>query len=289
MLFDDLTRQLYSTDASVFQIQPLGVVVPQDEDDVQALVRYAGEHQLSLIARGAGTGLAGEALGAGLIVDLSKHFRRIRRDRRGHGARAAGVVLRDLQRGWPWLAGASLPTRPWPNALWAACWPPTPRARASPPRLHARPRGPAAPGPGQRRRRRGRPPFPLAQRGSRARPAAGRHLLAGHPARPARRLDPPAPAAHRVQPLRLRTFRGAHGRRRTDAAVPQPQSSVLCRGFAALLVGSEGTLALFTEATLRTIPLPAGRAVVLLGFASVEAALRAAQPDPAEPAPPPAS
>ena len=44
-----------------------------------------------------------------------------------------------------------------------------------------------------------------------------------------------------------------------------------------LLVGSEGTLALFTEATLRTIPLPASRAVVLLGFARLESALRAAR------------
>src|SRR5262249_39842453 len=46
---------------------------------------------------------------------------------------------------------------------------------------------------------------------------------------------------------------------------------------ARLLVGTEGTLALFTEATLRTIPLPAGRALVLLGFASLDAAVRAAQ------------
>ena len=45
LLFDDLSRTLYSTDASIFQVQPLGVVVPRDEEDVQALVRYAAEHR----------------------------------------------------------------------------------------------------------------------------------------------------------------------------------------------------------------------------------------------------
>src|SRR6516225_4930559 len=77
LLFDDLSRALYSTDASIFQVQPAGVVVPRDEEDVQALVRYAAEHHLALIPRGAGTGLAGEALGNGLVVDLSRHFRSI--------------------------------------------------------------------------------------------------------------------------------------------------------------------------------------------------------------------
>src|SRR6202030_3629875 len=77
LLFDDLSRALYSTDASIFQVKPLGIVVPRDEDDVCALVRYAAEHQIPLIARGTGSGVAGESLGAGLIVDLSRHFRSI--------------------------------------------------------------------------------------------------------------------------------------------------------------------------------------------------------------------
>jgi len=77
VLFDDLSRGLYSTDASIFQVQPAGVVVPRDEEDVQALVRYAAEHGVSLVPRGAGTGLAGEALGPGIVVDLSRHFRSI--------------------------------------------------------------------------------------------------------------------------------------------------------------------------------------------------------------------
>src|ERR1700730_8498613 len=77
ILFDDLARALYSTDASIFQVQPLGVAVPRDEEDVQALVRYAHANDVPLIARGAGTGVAGESLGPGLIIDLSRHFRQI--------------------------------------------------------------------------------------------------------------------------------------------------------------------------------------------------------------------
>jgi FAD/FMN-containing dehydrogenase/Fe-S oxidoreductase len=75
--FDDVTRRLYSTDASIFQVKPAGVVLPRDEADLARLVTYAYEQGIALIARGAGTGLAGESLGTGLIVDLSKHFRQI--------------------------------------------------------------------------------------------------------------------------------------------------------------------------------------------------------------------
>src|SRR5438105_4380807 len=77
LLFDELSCVLYSSDASLFEVEPLGVVVPRDEDDVRALVRFAGENGLALVPRGAGTGLAGEALGPGIIVDLSVHFREI--------------------------------------------------------------------------------------------------------------------------------------------------------------------------------------------------------------------
>ncbi len=77
ILFDDIARLLYSTDASIFQVKPAGVVLPRDEEDVCRLVRYAQEQGIALIARGAGTGLAGESLGAGLVVDLSRHLRQI--------------------------------------------------------------------------------------------------------------------------------------------------------------------------------------------------------------------
>ncbi|MGF1581108.1 MAG: anaerobic glycerol-3-phosphate dehydrogenase subunit C [Gemmataceae bacterium] len=75
--FDSVSRMLYSTDASVLQVQPAGIVFPRDEDDVQRLVRYASDNDVPLVPRGAGTGVSGESLGEGLIVDLSKHFRKI--------------------------------------------------------------------------------------------------------------------------------------------------------------------------------------------------------------------
>src|SRR5262249_2046309 len=96
LLFDDLSRVLYSTDASIFQVQPLGVVVPRDEEDVQDLVRYAAANGVPLVARGAGSGLAGEALGDGLVVDLSRDFREIVEIGTGQVLVQPGVVLREL-------------------------------------------------------------------------------------------------------------------------------------------------------------------------------------------------
>src|SRR5262249_39926400 len=96
LFFDDLTRALYSTDASIFQVQPLGVVVPRDEEDVQSLVRYAAEHKIPLIPRGAGSGVAGESLGAGLVVDLSPHFRSILEIGSDTVCVQPGVVYREL-------------------------------------------------------------------------------------------------------------------------------------------------------------------------------------------------
>src|SRR5712692_7342923 len=96
VLFDDLNRALYSTDASLFQIEPLGVVAPADEADVQTVVKFAAERQLPLIPRGAGTGMAGEALGDGLILDLSRHFREIIEIGPDWVRVQPGVVLRTL-------------------------------------------------------------------------------------------------------------------------------------------------------------------------------------------------
>ncbi len=74
---DEPTRGLYATDASPFEVVPVAVAVPADEADLRELVKYAHETGLPLVPRGGGTGLAGEALGPGLVVDLSVNFRRI--------------------------------------------------------------------------------------------------------------------------------------------------------------------------------------------------------------------
>ena len=74
---DDLMLQLYSSDASIYQIKPLAVVRPLHTQDVVACVQYANEHHISVHARGSGSGLAGESLGSGIIIDFAHSMRRI--------------------------------------------------------------------------------------------------------------------------------------------------------------------------------------------------------------------
>ncbi|GHB33814.1 FAD-binding and (Fe-S)-binding domain-containing protein [Mongoliitalea lutea] len=72
--FDSLSKTLYATDASVYREIPLAVAFPKSEKDIQLLIAFAKEHQTSLIPRTAGTSLAGQCVGNGIVVDVSKHF-----------------------------------------------------------------------------------------------------------------------------------------------------------------------------------------------------------------------
>ncbi len=75
--FDSYSRMLYSTDASQYQIQPLGVVIPRTADDVQAAVELAARHGVPLLPRGGGSSLAGQCVGPGLVIDTTKYMDRI--------------------------------------------------------------------------------------------------------------------------------------------------------------------------------------------------------------------
>ena len=75
--FDRVSRALYSTDASVYQIEPLGVVVVRSRQDVIRTVEIARRHRASITARGGGTSQAGQAIGPGLQLDTSKYFNRV--------------------------------------------------------------------------------------------------------------------------------------------------------------------------------------------------------------------
>lgn len=75
--FDNTQRWLYSTDASIYQEMPLGVLVPQNPDDLDVALELAQRYESSLTPRGGGTSLGGQAVGAGLQVDLGKYFNRI--------------------------------------------------------------------------------------------------------------------------------------------------------------------------------------------------------------------
>lgn len=70
-------RMAYATDASVYQELPLAVAIPTCKDDLLTLIRYADEHQITLIPRTAGTSLAGQVVGSGIVVDVSKYFNKV--------------------------------------------------------------------------------------------------------------------------------------------------------------------------------------------------------------------
>jgi FAD/FMN-containing dehydrogenase/Fe-S oxidoreductase len=263
LLFDDLSRTLYSTDASIFEVKPAGVVVPRDEDDVRALVRYAGEHQVPLVPRGAGTGVAGEALGSGLVVDLSRHFRSI------------VAVGADTVRAQPGVTARALAVRLAGEGRRFAPDPSNGECTVGG-MLATNASGPRA----------------FRHGYTRDHVAALRVVLdsadAADVARRSRWPSPEAPHgrlddivssvvtllqqnATLIQATRPRTRFDRCGYLLHD--VLDADHLDLAR----LLVGSEGTLALFTEATLRTVPLPGGRALALLGFPSLDAALRASR------------
>jgi FAD/FMN-containing dehydrogenase/Fe-S oxidoreductase len=256
--FDALTRGLYSTDASPFQIAPLLVAVPEDAADVAAIVRYCFEHNLPVIPRGAGTGVAGESLGPAVVLDLSVKLRGI------------GEVTADTVTVEPGVTCAAL------NAALAKHgrrFAPDPASSAT-----------------------------CTLGGMIATNASGgnafRHgytwdhvstleVVLDDGAAASVSRDPKGSVPERATQLskavtdllathadliakhRPRTPFNRCGYILHDILTPDGPD------LAKLLVGSEGTLGIVTAATLRTVPLPGGTCLTLLGFPTVDAALRA--------------
>ena len=77
MRFDRFSRLLYSTDASIYQIEPLGVLIPRSHDDVAAAVSLANRYEVPLLSRGGGTSISGQTVGAAVVIDYSKHMNKI--------------------------------------------------------------------------------------------------------------------------------------------------------------------------------------------------------------------
>src|SRR4029450_2224588 len=96
--FDNLTRQLYSTDASIYQIHPVGAAFPKTAEQASLVIHATADAGLSITPRGAGTSLVGNAIGEGLIVDFSRYNRQITDlDLEKRSVRVgAGVVLDQL-------------------------------------------------------------------------------------------------------------------------------------------------------------------------------------------------
>ena len=77
VLSDRTSLGLYATDASVYQIEPVVIVLPKDTDDVQAAIKIAGDHNVTILPRGGGTSLAGQTVGKSMILDFSKYMNHV--------------------------------------------------------------------------------------------------------------------------------------------------------------------------------------------------------------------
>lgn len=259
LLFETIDRAPYALDASLYEIDPLGAVCPRSEADVIQVVRYAAENRIPLHARGGGAGLAGGALGPGLVIDFARHLHRVLEIRDESVVVQPGVVVDRL------------------NERLA------PLGR----RLGPDPGGPESATIGG----------VIAENGAGAR-SIRYGTMADHieslrvvfahgetaELRPCRWSSDAngfdesrdEPFAERLS-RKLGTLLNYHAdaiarhwptcpRNRAGYAL----AAALQRGtldLVRLIAGSEGTLAIVSEATLRTVPIPAAQAVVLLPFA----------------------
>jgi FAD/FMN-containing dehydrogenase/Fe-S oxidoreductase len=77
IFFDNASKAMYATDASAYREYPLAVVYPKNNEDIQRVIDFAQKHKIGIIPRAAGTSLAGQVVGSGIVVDISKYLNRI--------------------------------------------------------------------------------------------------------------------------------------------------------------------------------------------------------------------
>ncbi|MFV0446603.1 MAG: FAD-linked oxidase C-terminal domain-containing protein [Planctomycetaceae bacterium] len=268
--FDRVARAMYATDASLYQIAPVGVAFPRHADDVVSLARYAEEANLPLVPRGAGTGLAGSALGGGLVVDFSRWMTAIEALTDETVRVQPGVVRDELNRALRPL-GRYFPPDPSNTAVTTVGGMLGVDAAGS----HAIRVGSTrdhvvnieAVLVGGERCTLGDEPIPGSGAAWGASPQDSelkRNLIS----RLAHLLRENRDLIQARQPSLIRNCAGYYLRSvLTEARLNMPR----------LLVGSEGTLALFTAATLHTSPLPPHRGVGLLLFGRLESAINVVQ------------
>jgi FAD/FMN-containing dehydrogenase/Fe-S oxidoreductase len=263
LLLDELSCALYATDASLFRVVPAAVVRPRHEGDVRTIVRYAAEHQVPLIARGAGTNTAGACLGPGVVLDFSRFM---------HDIVEVGTDHVRVQPGVPW---ERLAARLQGDGRRVAAEPASSPTSTLGGMAAVNSSGPR-----------------MAHHGSTSDHLLDcRVILDNGDAVDLRRLP------HQLSDDFPDRVRGLHratvGLLERHAAVitaEQPQVSIDRCGYRLhgtltaesldyprLLSGSEGTLGLFTELTLRTLPLAGARGAVLFGCPDLDTALRAAR------------
>jgi FAD/FMN-containing dehydrogenase/Fe-S oxidoreductase len=250
---DDVTVQQYATDASIFEVKPLGVVRPVDHEDVVAVVNYARANQIPLIARGCGSGLAGEALGHGLIIDFSVAMNQVIAVGRETVTVQPGLVLASLN-GELLKYGRAVATDPSNRSFGTVGGAIARDACGS----HWHDHGSAGD----------------QLLGLRLVLADGETIHLGQTAtesssesRSAKLLlqSQVLGCRQRIEPfLQANPFQVRPAGYRLHRIEPTGEIDLL-----PLLVGSEGTLALMTEITLRTVPIPNHRGVVLLFFSKM--------------------
>lgn len=261
--FDHVAREIYSTDGSIYQIQPLGVAFPRNRDDVVTLARYAHDNELTLIPRGAGSGVAGGAIGSGLVVDFSRHMTAIEQIDETTVRVQAGVVRDQLNRALK-STGRYFAPDPASTAVTTVGGMLAVDAAGS----HAVQVGSV--------RDHVKSIETVLADGTIF--EAGQHslleineesprvaALLGHLGK---LLTVNRELIDQKQPPMLRNASGYHLR----AVLNQDHLD-----FPRLLVGSEGTLGLFTSATLQTLPIPTQRVAALVLFLDLERALEAVQ------------
>jgi len=257
ILSDKLSRAAFSTDASIYQIIPACVVAPRSSRDVAAVVKYASENQLPVAARGAGSGVAGEALCAGIVLDVTRYMNRIL----GVGEQGLtvecepGVVLSDLNN---YLAGFGRKIGPDPSTANRAVIGGCVANNAT-----------------------GAHSLQYGYIGDYVDSvevvlADGSIVEFANDVEPAKVQDEKvAGVASRV--LQLLSGAGdviANALPRTKRNRSGYMISGICHGqkldMAELMAGSEGTLGIFTKITLRTVTLPAAKGLVQFEFDSME-------------------
>lgn len=280
---DPLTVSMYATDGSLYQIPPLGVVFPRSRDDVVVAARYAAQENIPLVPRGAGTGLAGESLGPGLVLDFSRHLCAIEAIGDTTVRVQPGVVCQQLNRQLreygryfaPDPSGAGVTTLGSMLALDAAG---SHSVRVGSTRDHVASLELVLMGGAS---------FEAAdERVPDSPSASGADIDAEHQL-PGALPDSDGAALKRRLVRRISRLIEENAILIADRQPPSVRNrcGYMLRGalesgrlhMPRLLVGSEGTLALFTAATLHTAPLPAHRGVVLLLFGDIESAIRAVQ------------
>ena len=267
---DAVSTALYASDGSLHQITPLAVACPRDREDLLTLVKYAAEESLPLIPRGAGSSVGGESLGDGIIVDFSRHMHAIEEIGEQTVRLQPGVVHSQLNRvlaqtGRCFAPDPSNTTTTTIGSMIALDAAGSHSLRVGSTRDHVVSLDVVL--------------------------SSGQSFTAEVESLNHINLSPDSPitnglAAKRDVVSRIAFLLSHHAElieARQPANLPRNRAGYFLRGVLTslhlhlprLLVGSEGTLAMFASAVLKTSPLSAHRGAMLISFGSLEGAVRA--------------